>query len=279
VAGGYGSDAEERDMVYLVDEEEADPMATAKDADDIQGWSDLREQIKNDLCMANEKNTTLTLTQINQLIILRNFATLRLKGIKRIAASERIAEQWHKGQGVHFARQIRALACHYQKFEQLPVDKRGSGGGRSLFNDEAVQRAARTYLTGLHIGDVTPKDFQRALNERILPSLGIVLEVGLSERTARRWLYKLGWRRTRLKKGVYMDGHERDDVRKYREEKFLPKMKSFERRMVRWECKDSKLVCVEPQLKPGEKRVIAVFQDKSSFHANEYKQNIWCAPE
>jgi len=123
VAGGYGSDAEEWDMVYLVDKEEADPMATAKDADDIQGWSDLWEQIKNDLCMANEKNTMLTLTQINQLIILQNFTTLCLKGIKCIAASERIMEQWHEGQGVHFARQIQALACHYQKFEQLPIDK------------------------------------------------------------------------------------------------------------------------------------------------------------
>jgi len=240
VAGGYGSDAEERDMVYLVDKEEADPMATAKDADDIQGWSDLREQIKNDLCMANEKNMMLTLTQINQLIILRNFTTLCLKGIKRIATSKRIVEQWHEGQGVHFACQIWALARHYQKFEQLPIDKQGSGGGRSLFNDEAVQRVARTYLTGLHIGDITPKDFQRALNEQILPSLSIVLEVRLSECTAWQWLYKLGWWRTRLKKGIYMDGHERDNVRKYREEKFLPKMKSFERRMVHWECKVSR---------------------------------------
>ena len=90
----------------------------------------------------------------------------------------------------------------------------------------------RTYLSGLHIGDVTPKDFQHALNKRILPSLSIVLEVRLSERTAQRWLYKLGWWQTRLKKGVYMDGHERDNVRKYQEEKFLPKMKLFERRMV-----------------------------------------------
>jgi len=211
----YGSDAEEGDIEYLVDEEEGDPMATPRDADDIRGWKELREQIKADLCMANKDNMKLTLTQINQLIILRNFTTLRLKGLKRIAASTQIAEQWHEGQGVHFARQIRALARHYQKFEQLPVETQGNGGGRSLFNDEAVQRAARTYLTGLHIGDVTPKDFRCALNERILPTLGIMLEVGLSERTARRWLYKLGWRRTRLKRGVYMDGHEREDVKKY----------------------------------------------------------------
>ena len=71
------------------------------------------------------------------------------------------------------------------------------------------------YLTGLHIGDVTPKDFQCALNKQILPTLGIMLEVGLSEHTAQRWLYKLGWQWTRLKRGVYMDRHKREDVKKY----------------------------------------------------------------
>jgi len=74
-----------------------------------------------------------------------------------------------------------------------------------------------------------------------------------------------------------MDGHERDDVKEYRKV-FLRDMAKFEKRMVRWEFKDSELERVEPQLGPGEKRVIAVFQDESSFHANEYKQNIWCAP-
>jgi hypothetical protein len=109
--------------------------------------------------MAKKRNATLT--QINQLIILRNFATLRIKGTKRIAASEQITAQWHEGpgQGAHFARQIRTLARHYQRFEQLPPEKRGGKGRQSLFNDEGVQRAARAYLTGLHIGDVTPMKF------------------------------------------------------------------------------------------------------------------------
>jgi hypothetical protein len=271
------ADVEERGTEFLLDTEEDGPLVMAKDNSEIRGWNDLREQIKEDLRMAKKRN--MTLTQINQLIVLRNFATLRIKGIKRIAASQQIAAQWHEGQGVHFARQIRTLARHYQRFEQLPPEKRGGKGRQSLFNDEGVQRAARAYLTGLHIGDVTPMKFRHALNEQILPTLGYVLEVGLSERTARRWLYKLGWRRTRLKKGVYMDGHERDNVREYRDNIFLCNMASFERRMVRWEFKDSKLVRVEPQLGPGEKRVIAVFQDESSFHANEYKQNIWCAPK
>ena len=80
-----------------------------------------------------------------------------------------------------------------------------------------------------------------------------------------------------MKKGVYMDGHERDDVREYRMV-FLKKMESLEKKMVRWEFNNPGLLRVEPELRPGKKRIIAVFQDESSFHANEYKQNIWCAP-
>jgi hypothetical protein len=70
---------------------------------------------------ANEQNATLT--QINQLLILRNFTTLRIKGHGRMDASKQIARQWHDGLGVHFTCQIQTLARHYQQFEQLPPEK------------------------------------------------------------------------------------------------------------------------------------------------------------
>jgi len=96
-------------------------------------------------------------------------------------------------------------------------------------------------------------------------------------RTAWHWLYKLGWWHTELKKGVYMDGHERPDVIEYRINVFLPLMASLERRMVQWVLRESELVCVDPELGPGKKRVIAVFQDESSFHVNEFKKTTWYA--
>jgi len=84
----------------------------------------------------------------------------------------------------------------------------------------------------MHIGDVTPMLFRHTLNKRIFPTLGYMLDIGLSEHTARRWLYKLGWQRTRLKKGVYMDRYKRDDVREYWNNVFLRDMALFEKRMV-----------------------------------------------
>ena len=87
---------------------------------EIQDWSTLREQIKKDLA---RKYKSLPLSQVNQLMILRNFATLCLRGLGRIEASKEIARQFHQkleGSLGHFSGRIRSLACHYQNFEQLP---------------------------------------------------------------------------------------------------------------------------------------------------------------
>ena len=65
------------------------------------------------------------LSQVNQLLIISNFATLRLKGVSRTQASLEIARQWHEGQGNWFARRVQALARHYQIFEKIPIEKRG----------------------------------------------------------------------------------------------------------------------------------------------------------
>jgi hypothetical protein len=47
------------------------------------------------------------------------------------------------------------------------------------------------------VGDVAPKGFWNALNEKILPSLGIKQKSPLFMKTACQWLIKLGWRLVR----------------------------------------------------------------------------------
>ena len=142
-------------------------------------------------------------------MIICNFATLRLKGLSQTQASIEIARQWHEGQGNWFAWHVRALARHYQIFEKLPVEKRGgSGNTRSWLHDESVKKSTLNWLTSQKTGDVTPRKLQLALNDRLFVELNIAPKSPISERTARRWLIKLGWRRTVVRKGVYMDGHE-----------------------------------------------------------------------
>ena len=77
-----------------------------------------------------------------------------------------------------------------------------------------------------------------------------------------------------LRKGVYMDGHERPDVVEYCNNVFLRDMASHQKSMVRWEQHGSELVHIDPVLMPGKERIIMVFQDKSMFHANDYRSMI-----
>src|SRR5258707_5730562 len=150
-----------------------------------------------------------SLSCINKFLILRNFATLWIKGIGCIVASQEIAQQWHNGAGVHFAHQVQFLAWHYQLFEYLLASNQGGDGGRFLLNDEQVQMAARTHLLDLPVGDVTATQFYHAFNEHILLSLRYELRgSGLSLHMAQRWLCKLGRWCTELKKRRSIDGHE-----------------------------------------------------------------------
>jgi hypothetical protein len=112
---------------------------------------------------------------------------------------------------------------------------------------------------------VTPKGLQQALNTTIFPELSITLKKPICEWTARRWLIKLGWRHTVVRKGVYMDGHERDDVVKYHNELFLPQMQIFENRMVHWE--GPSILRTEPSIRIGLDLwpIVAYFHDESCF--------------
>ena len=205
---------------HIIDEIVQGPSQT------VCNWSDIQKDIQAHL---KKTQKSLTLSEINQYLIISNFATLRLKGQTRTQASLDIAHQWHEGEGNWFARRVRALAWHYQTFEELPVEKWGGDRtARSWLYDESVEKQTRDWLTSQPTGKVTPQCLREALNASILLGLGFVLKNPLSERTARRWLIKLGWRRTVVRKGVYMDGHEREDVVKYRQEVFLPVMKKFE---------------------------------------------------
>ena len=237
----------------------------------VRNWTDLRKQIKDHLI---ENSGALPLSQTNQYLIISNFATLRIKGSSRTQASLEIAKQWHEGRGNWFARRVRALARHYQIFEKLPVEKRGGAeNSRSWLHNELVQTQTRNWLTLQKTGDVTPRKICHALNDTIFPEMNIALKNPISERTARRWLIKLGWRRTVVRKGVYMDGHEREDVVKYRNQVFLPAIAQFESRMAKHEGQELKKIM--PELQEGEKRIIIQYHDESCFHANDEARNLW----
>lgn len=108
---------------------------------------------------------------------------------------------------------------------------------QSLFFDEGVALAVREYLNTA-MWHASPKGVCEAVSKH-LQSENSAIDImridavlcnsqtgrkGISERTATRWLTRLGWVYGRNKKG-YCDGHERPDVVEYRDNVFCPRMK------------------------------------------------------
>ena len=65
---------------------------------------------------------------------------------------------------------------------------------------------------------MTSNDFKNWVNTE-LPNIAIPMNSPsqIQNRTARKWLHELGFRPHSHKKGVFIDGHERENVREYRE--------------------------------------------------------------
>jgi hypothetical protein len=76
-----------------------------------------------------------------------------------------------------------------------------------------------------------------------------------------------------VRKGVYKDGHNHEDVVEYRQDTFLPKMAAFEQLMSKFE--GPNLVQKEPVLPPGKRKIIACFHDECSFHAHDAISYAW----
>ena len=132
---------------------------------------------------------TLPVSKARKLILICNFATLRLKGLGQVQASQEIAQQWHQGDGTHFVCQIQKMAWHYQVFEQLPLKKWGGAQkGHTLLLNEQIWNDAHEWLMAQPASEITPLGFQTALNSTILPNISITLKQLLSIRTAHQWL-------------------------------------------------------------------------------------------
>jgi hypothetical protein len=216
-------------------------------------------------------------------MILKCFTNLRYKEWGTIDASEHIAAEWYTGTGSggHFARRVRDLVRHYLTYCQLPKQNRGGlKNSDSYLKDEQVKEAVINYLGGIKKGEIKPKALRKEVNTIIFPKLNITPKNPICLRTARRWLVACGWRYSRVRKGIYVDGHEREDVVKYRTETFLPLMAKYQKQMATWEVEEGKdeMHRVAPQLLPDETEIIPVFHDECCFHVNDAAGSVWMKP-
>ena len=91
--------------------------------------------------------------------------------------------------------------------------------------------------------------------------------VNISCMTARRWLHYLGFNTCDHQKGVYFDGHEREDVIAYHKD-LLVKLSAFDETMI---------TPSHPSPNPadGEKKHIRIVHDESTFFSNADQTRFW----
>lgn len=99
---------------------------------------------------------------------------------------------------------------------------------------------------------------------------------GIHVRTARWWLHKLSWRYQQKKKGMYIDGHEREDVVEYRKG-FVKRWREYERHFIIYG-NNGNIVSTPtgfPVPQGVRFRLILVTHNESMFYENDRRKTLW----
>jgi hypothetical protein len=190
-----------------------------------------------------------------------------------------------QGHGPHLARRVRDWLHTYLSKNELPLHKIGRHMS-SLLDDEDIASKIKLHLMGVaaqngHFRADTIVDFiasegmQNKLEKKGIPIQGRTISVW----TARRWLKALDFRFGRRKNGMYVDGHEREDVVKYRNAFTKRWVEDYEPRMAEYDNNGDWIRMPEGNLPNGQaNRLILVTHDESTFFANERCNLGWIHP-
>ena len=152
-----------------------------------------------------------------------------------------------------------------------------------VLNDENLRKTAAEWVrvNAFKKGEpnMTALNFCEYVNSTLLPSQHLPPHFprSISLRTAVRWLHLLGFKPVSHKNGIYIDGHEREDVVKYRRE-YLKFMEAYESdHMPRPRCSDE-----EPLTPPttqtteqNDRKLVLIYHDESIFNVNEAQTWMW----
>jgi hypothetical protein len=224
-------------------------------------------------------------------------------GRPSIDASQRAAES--RGFAAKWGgRQVRKWTRHYLKTRDLPKSRIGRHAKvYSLLSDPAIAAELRAYIRSnkwamdpeklskfsqdklapkaadKYLQQITqnemPHGLKRYMEYELFPRIHLRVGHGISLATARRWLHKEGFKYIHHRKGLYFDGHDRPDVVEYRQEHFLPAMKAYEPRLVRYVVGDVDRELIIPRKNYVERRLVLLAQDEMTSQANDITSKMW----
>jgi hypothetical protein len=214
---------------------------------------------------------------------------LAMIGVLNVFLDEELGYTWTKasvivaksqGYGITWARSIRQWVLTFLSTHKLPVNQYGWSRS-SVLEDEDISQAIQFALgergkSGvISATDLVDIIASLEMQERFWQA-GIN-KPSISERTAHRWLGKLGWRYGRHQNSMYIDGHEREDVVEYRQA-FVDRFAKYERRFHLWDDDGNELKRPSGFPVPGaigRFRLILITHDESTFFQNDQRKIYW----
>jgi hypothetical protein len=172
--------------------------------------------------------------------------------------------QWHhlSSSGKYCARRIRYLAAIYARTGELDVTRNGSHSKKHRIIDIDFVRADCLQFLDSH-RRIQPILFNKWLID-YLPANGFDI---VSVQTSRKWLIELGFKKQTRKKGVYYDGHDREDVQTFLHQQYLPFLDRIEPSRAQY-IGDDLTVVIEPQ-KTDAPQIRVAYHDECIYHSND----------
>ena len=181
------------------------------------------------------------------------------------------------------AQSVRGWVLNFVHTRELPAHKLGRARHMVLVDEDVAHELK------LSLSEKAKSDFVTASDVvAILPSPEMqaqffragIHKPSITNCTARRWLSKLGWRYGSHKNGMYVDGHEHQDVVEYRQV-FVGQFKEYECQFHAWDNMGNELPHSLGFPAPraiGCFCLILVTHDKSMFYQNDQQKIYWGHP-
>lgn len=231
-------------------------------------------KIHNNARMEKELKGVSFFSHLQHLSV-RRYLALRLSGMHQVEASISVARTvWEKESADSYkSRCIPRWADEYLNNGTISESRQGKHPKtHSIIFNEDAKDLLRIHLRETPPLQRTPGGFRMSLNNEILRTIPHAPN-SVSEQTARRWMYHLGFHPVKRGKNYYVDGHEREDVVLYRNA-FLERMANYQRRIGYWDGAQMEIFCA-PVLREGERRLIIITHDESIYYSNEAVAVLW----
>lgn len=140
--------------------------------------------------------------------------------------------------------------------------------------NKLVPTVADKYLCNITRNEM-PHGLKKYMEYELFPRIHLKVGQGVSLATARRWLHREGFRYISHKKGLYFDGHDREDVIAYCQNIFIPTFKSYKPRLVRHIVGDVETELVMQLKNYVEHQLVLVPHDEMISQAHDATVKSW----